>query len=102
MIRGLYKRFEAHSGRMTAFMERMMEVKTFGALVFIVAFLGSAWAMAWYSHIFSPWLENLLGLGPYDIDTEGEIRWRRMWSTAICLPGILIYICLYIRNRFDR
>jgi len=80
-------------------MERMSRVETFGALVFSLILFGSGWAMAWYAHIFSPWLENLLGLGPYDIDTEGEIRWRRMWSTAICLPGIIASVVLYMSNR---
>jgi hypothetical protein len=99
MIRKIVQRFDAHSQRMTDFMERMMNVETFGALVFILAFLGFAWAFAWYAHIIGPWVDNLMGWGPHDIDSEGKVRWRRMWSTAICLPGILAYIGLYIRNR---
>ena len=99
MIRRLMERLDAAAHRHTAFMERMMNVETFGAVVFMVAFFGFIWAFAWYAHIIGPWVDNLMGWGPHDIDSEGKIRWRRMWSTAICLPGILGYTYLYIRNR---
>ncbi len=99
MIREWYKRFEAHSGRMTAFMDRMDKVETAGALVFGLVLFGSAWAFAWYAHIIGPWVDNLMGWGPHDIDSERKVQWRRMWSTAICLPGMLASVGLYLRNR---
>lgn len=99
MMRDLWTRFLAHGERMNEFMDRMMNVETFGALVFMLVLAFSAWGLAWYAHIIFPWLENLLGLGPYDVDSARKVQWRRMWSTAICLPGILACIGLYIRNR---
>ncbi len=98
-MRRIYERMSQINQRYGIFMDRMMNVETFGALIFIVTFLGSAWAFAWYAHVIGPWVDNLMGWGPHDIDSEGKVRWRRMWSTAICLPGILAYIILYIRNR---
>lgn len=99
MIRDWIKRFDDHCQRMTDFMDRMTSVETFGALIFMLTLACSAWAFAWYAHIIGPWVDNLMGWGPHDIDSAGKIRWRRMWSTAICLPGILACIGLYLRNR---
>jgi len=99
MMRRIYERMSQINQRYGIFMDRMMNVETIGALIFIVTFLGSAWAFAWNAHVIGPWVDNLMGWGPHDIDSEGKVRWRRMWSTAICLPGILAYIILYIRNR---
>ena len=98
-MRELFNRFDAMAHRHTAFINRMMDVETFGALLLIVLFFGSIWAIAWHAHIVFPWLEALLGLGPYEIDSVRKIQWRRMWSTGICFPGIIVYIGLYIRNR---
>jgi hypothetical protein len=99
MMRRLYERMSRINQSYGAFMDRIANVETFDALVFGVLFLGGAWALAWYAHIIFPWLEHLLGLGPYDIDSARKIQWRRIWSTAICLPGIIACIGLYIRNR---
>ena len=99
MMRRLMERLDALGHKHTAFMDRMARVETFGALVFGLALLGFAWGFAWYAHIIGPWVDNLMGWGPHDIDSEGKVRWRRMWSTAICLPGILVIIYLHIRNR---
>ena len=99
MMRELFNRFDAMAHRHTAFMNRMINVETLGALVFMLTLACSAWALAWNAHIIFPWLEAMLGLGPYDIDSERKIQWRRMWSSAICLPGIIACIGLYIRNR---
>ncbi len=99
MMRIWIERFDDHCRKVTRFMNRMSNVETAGALGFSLALLGGAWALAWYAHIVFPWLEHLLGLGPHDVDSEGKIRWRRIWSTAICLPGILASIGLYLRNR---
>lgn len=99
MMRGLYNAITRVGDRYESFMERMSNVETFGSLVFGLVFLGSAWAFAWYGHIIGPWVDNLMGWGPHDLDSEGKIRWRRMWSTAICLPGIIACVVLYIRNR---
>ena len=98
MMQGWIKRFDDHCRRMTDFMDRMTNVETVGALVFMLTLAISAWSLAWYAHIFFPWLENLMGLGPYDLDSEAKIRWRRIWSTAICLPGIIACVGLYVRN----
>ena len=98
-MRKLLNRFDAMAHRHTAFINRIMDVETFGALMLIVSFFALAWAIAWYAHVIFPWLENLLGLGPYAIDSKRKIQWRRMWGTAVCLPGIIVYIGLYIRNR---
>ncbi len=99
MMRRIYERMSHINQGYGIFMERMTHVETFGALAFMLALACFAWGLAWYGHIIFPWLENILGFGPSDIDSEGKIRWRRMWSTAICLPGILACIGLYIRNR---
>lgn len=98
-MRRLRDRIDAYGHRYTNFMDRMTNVETFGALVFMLTLAISAWAFAWYAHIIGPWVDNLMGWGPHDIDSEGKIRWRRMWSTAICLPGILACVGLYFRNR---
>ncbi len=81
------------------FMDRMTNVETFGALIFMLVLAFSAWGFAWYAHVIGPWVDSLMGWGPHDIDSAGKIRWRRIWSTAICLPGIIACIGLYIRNR---
>jgi hypothetical protein len=99
MMRKLFNRFDAMAHRHTAYVNRLMDVETFGSLMIIVCFFASVWAIAWYAHIVFPWLENLLGLGPYDIDSERKIQWRRIWSSAVCLPGIIASIGLYIRNK---
>ena len=99
MMRRLYEGMSRINQGYGTFMNRIGNVETFGSMVFGVLFLGAAWALAWYGHIIFPWLENLLDFGPYDIDSAGKIRWRRIWSTSICLPGILACIGLYIRNR---
>ena len=98
MMRRLMDRIDAYGHSYTNFMDRMTNVETIGALVFMLTLAFSAWALAWYAHIFFPWLENLMGLGPYDLDSEAKIRWRRIWSTAICLPGIIACVGLYVRN----
>jgi len=99
MIRGWYRRFEAHSQRMTDFMERMTSVETFGALIFMLVLFSSGWAFAWYGHIIGPWVDNLMGWGPHDIDSARKVQWRRTWATGICLPGIVLSVLLYLRNR---
>ncbi len=71
---------------------------------FIVAFLMVAafWAFAWYAHIIGPWVDNLMGWGPHDIDSARKVQWRRMWSSAICIPGLIVLALLYIRNWRER
>jgi hypothetical protein len=101
-LRLLWERFVAHERRMTARMDQLAKVETFGAMVAMVAMTAAAWAFAWYAHIIGPWLDGVMGWGPHDIDSAGKIRWRRMWSTAICLPGIVAFIGLYILNVRDR
>jgi hypothetical protein len=102
MIRRLHDAVTRVGDRYESFMERMARVETLGALVFSLIFFGLLWAFAWYAHIIGPWVDNLMGWGPHDTDSEGKVRWRRMWSTAVCLPGILASIWLYIRNHRNR
>lgn len=102
MIRNLWTRFLAHGERMNDFMERMARVETAGALVFALALGCFAWAFAWNAHIIGPWVDNLMGWGPHDIDSDRKVQWRRMWSTAICLPGMIFSVLLYLRNRKNR
>ena len=102
MMRRFMERLDAAAHRHTAFMERMGKVETFGALVFSLFFFGLLWAFAWYAHIIGPWVDNLMGWGPHDLDSEGKIRWRRMWSSAVCLPGILLSIFLYAPSKLHR
>ncbi len=83
-------------GRMIAF------VDTFNHLVIVLLIFGSGWGLFWYAHIIFPWLEHLLGLGPYDIDSIGKIRWRRMYSTAICAPPMLYVIVRYAYNQWKK
>lgn len=83
-------------------MSRLAKVETFGAMVVMVALFAGAWAFAWYAHIIGPWLDGVMGWGPHDIDSAGKIRWRRMWSTAFCLPSIVLAILNYILNVRDR
>jgi hypothetical protein len=99
MMRRLYERMCRIGQRYDDFIERMSSVETLGALVFMLTLACFAWAFAWNAHIIGPWVDNLMGWGPHDIDSAGKIRWRRIWSTAICLPGIIASIGLYLRNR---
>lgn len=98
----LWVRFNAHEQRMTARMNQLAKVETFGAMLLMVAMLAGLWAFAWYAHIIGPWVDAVMGWGPHDIDSAGKIRWRRIWSTAICLPGIVAFVGLYILNVRDR
>jgi len=83
-------------------MSRLAKVETFGAMVVMVCLFTGLWAFAWYAHIIGPWLDGVMGWGPHDIDSAGKIRWRRMWSTAFCLPSIVLAILNYILNVRDR
>jgi hypothetical protein len=102
MFRLIYERMSRVNDGYKRFMDRMTDVETFGSWVFGLTLLGTAWALAWYAHIFFPWLEHLMGFGPHDIDSAGKIRWRRIWSTAVCLPGMLFCTALYFRNLYRR
>jgi hypothetical protein len=99
MMRRLYERMCRIGQGYDDFIERMSSVETLGALVFMLTLACIGWAFAWNAHIIGPWVDNLMGWGPHDIDSAGKIRWRRIWSTAICLPGIIASIGLYLRNR---
>ena len=72
MMRRFMARLDAAAHRHTAFMERMSNVETFGALVFGLVFLGSAWAFAWYGHIIGPWVDNLMGWGCHFSPYRGQ------------------------------
>lgn len=102
MIKAWLKHFEAHSERMNQRMERRARLETLGDVTFWVLAFGLFWTFAWNAHIIGPWVDSLMGWGPHDIDSEGKIRWRRIWSTAICLPGIVFSVLLYLRNLRNR
>jgi hypothetical protein len=99
MIRQLLERMSRINQGYGSFIERVSSVETLGALMFMLAIACSLWVFAWNAHIIGPWIDNLMGWGPHDIDSAGKIRWRRIWSTAICLPGIIASLGLYLRNR---
>lgn len=80
------------------FMERISNPSTHKDFLYGFLIFGGAWALAWNAHLIGPWVDQLMGWGPHDIDSEGKIRWRRMWSTAICLPALLVGSALYIRK----
>ena len=100
MIRQIYERMSRINEGYGRFMERMDKVESFGALVFGLVLFSSGWAFAWNLHIIGPWIDNLMGWGPHDIDSAAKVQWRRMWATGICLPGIVFSVWLYLRNRF--
>ncbi len=102
MIARLWKSFKAHDARMTERMRQHEKLENFRSLLFMVGLFSAAWAFAWNAHIIGPWLDVFLGIGPHDIDSPGKVRWRRMWSTAICLPGIVSVVILYFLNIRDR
>lgn len=83
-------------------MERISNPTTNKDFVLGLVIFGGAWAIAWYAHIVFPWIESVLGWSPSTPDSEGKIRWRRIWSTAICLPGILAIIIMHIRRLRQR
>lgn len=102
MIRRFIDRMSRINQGYGNFMERMDRVETLGSLIFGLVLFGGAWAFAWNAHIIGPWVDNLMGWGPHDIDSERKVQWRRMWSTAICLPGMIFSVLLYLRNRKNR
>lgn len=102
MIRRIVDRMSEINQAYGRTMSRLARVETFGAMLTMIGLTAGAWALAWYGHIVGPWLDGVMGWGPHDIDSEGKIRWRRMWSTAICLPGIVAFIVLYVLNVRDR
>lgn len=55
--------------------------------------------LGWYGHIIWPWIDLQFGLGPHDIDSADKIRWRRIWVSSICVPGIVGVIAIYLLNR---
>lgn len=102
MIRRFVNRMSEINEAYGRTMSRLARVETFGAMLAMVVMTVGAWGFAWYAHIIGPWLDAVMGWGPHDIDSVGKIRWRRMWSTAICLPGIVAFVGLYILNVRDR
>ncbi len=81
---------------------KLTYVETFKDLIVVLAIFGSIWAFAWSAHIIGPWLDQLLGTGPHDIDSLGKIRWRRMYSTALCAPPMLYAILRYAYNQWQK
>lgn len=79
-----------------------MHVEKFSSLIVILTFFGSIWALAWYSHVLSPLLDSVLGIGPHDIDSIGKIRWRRIYSTVFCAPPMLYAIIRYAYNQWKK
>lgn len=102
MWRRLVEAFRRHDQRMTERMARISNPTTNKDFVLGLVIFGGAWAIAWYAHIVFPWIESVLGWSPNTPDSEGKIRWRRIWSTAICLPGILAIVIMHIRRLRQR
>ena len=95
-----FKEWDRANGERTV--NKHMHVEKFSSLILILAAFGSLWAITWYSHIFSPMLDSLLGLGPRSSDSIGKIRWRRMYSTAFCAPPIIYAILRYSYNQWQK
>lgn len=91
----LGRRFNTWADESTAWGSRAINSEKFSQLLFVFVAFGGTWALAWNAHIFFPWLEKLIGLGPSDIDSVGKIRWRRMYSTGFCAPVIIYAIGHY-------
>lgn len=98
----LSKRFNAWADEATERGGRAISAETLPQILFVLAAFGGVWAFAWNGHIISPWLDSLVGLGPYDIDSPGKIRWRQMYSTAFCAPVITYAIGHYGYALFKR
>ena len=88
-IKGLLRRFVTWDQGLRDRGGRAISAETFPQVLFVLAVFGGAWAFAWYGDVIGPWMAQALGLGPYDIDSPGKIRWRRMYSTAFCAPVII-------------
>lgn len=81
---------------------KVAKIESLGALLIMLLWIGSAWAFAWYAHIIGPWVDNLFGLDPHDADSLAKIQWRRIWSSIVCLPMIVVSLVLYLLNVRDR
>lgn len=101
-MRNVFLALKLLGDRYETWMVRITEVETFKDLVCVVLLLGAGWALAWYAHVISPWLEALLGWQPSSVDSAAKISWRRIWATAICLPGIIAAASVYLRIRWRR
>lgn len=102
-LRELGRRVDAWGDRTQAeFIHQLTYVEKFSDLFKVLMIFGSGLLLGWYAHIFFPWLEHLLGLGPHDIDSLGKIRWRRMYSTALCAPPMLYAIARYAYNQWKK
>lgn len=102
MWRRVIDRMSAISQSYGRVMERISNPTTNKDFVLGLVIFGGAWAIAWYAHIVFPWIESVLGWSPSTPDSEGKVRWRRIWSTAICLPGILAISIMHIRRLRQR
>lgn len=94
-LKQLVSRFDAFDQGFTDKVVRASNPETLSGLLVISAIFGSVWAFAWYGHIVGPWFESLFGLGPYDVDSAGKIRWRRIYSTALCAPVMALAVWRY-------
>ena len=98
MLKRIWNAMLAHERRMAYRMERISNPSTHRDFLYGLLMISAFWAFAWNAHLISPWVDQLMGWGPHDIDSVGKIRWRRMWSTALCFPGLLFLANLYVRK----
>ena len=99
-LKAFVRRIDAWGDRtQNEFSHKLFYSEKFTDVLKLIAICGSVWAIGWYAHIIFPWLEHLLGLGPYDIDSLAKIRWRRIYSTALCAPPMLYVIVRYAYNQ---
>ncbi len=91
-----YKKLDAWS---KVWMDRLFALQTFQDLFIVLLMLAGMWAAAWFGHVIVPWYESLLGLDPTDPLPEAKVRWRQIWSSAICFPGIVGALYKYFDER---
>ncbi|MDR7096216.1 hypothetical protein J2X09_003973 [Hydrogenophaga laconesensis] len=105
MIRGWINWFGEVNQRYGRFMHERAQVKTLDDLIFWLVAFGSFWLLVWNTDVLEPWTSELFtqwfGWEPSDLPSEGKMRWRRMWSTAICLTGMVSMTGLYLRNMYE-
>ena len=102
-LKAIGRRIDAWGDRtQNEFGHKLFYSEKFSDILIVLLICGSVWSIGWYAHIIFPWLERLLGLGPYDIDSLGKIRWRRIYSTALCAPPMLYVIIRYAYNQWKK
>lgn len=84
------------------FTQSFAQMETPKQLLIVIVPFGLGWAFIAYAHVVGPWVDTLLNLGPHDIDSAAKIRWRKIWSSALCGPIIAAAIVKFLYNHFKR